>query len=268
MAAKAAGRYNSPVLRVPLSHTSPAMPHRLLRVVAAVALTVPAIACAGDGNWTRLFNGRNLEGWVVKCRPEDRDKQGYWKVVNGAITAETPPGSKHNYLWLLTEKEYADFELRLRVQTYGTTTGNSGIQVRSRYDDAAGYLDGPQVDIHPPAPWRCGFIYDETREAKIWLWPNVGKPANARPEHAPQGWKWLHADDRDAWNEVRILCQGPRIKTIINGLPVADYDGRGRLDDEAHRSHNVGLKGHIGLQIHPGKQLLIRFKDLELRKLD
>jgi hypothetical protein len=28
----------------------------------------------------------------------------------------------------------------------------------------------------------------------------------------------------------------------------------------------VGLKGHIGLQIHPGKELLIRFKDIQVRE--
>jgi hypothetical protein len=48
---------------------------------------------------------------------------------------------------------------------------------------------------------------------------------------------------------------------------VADYDGTGRLDDKAHRSHNVGMMGHIGLQIHPGGELLIRFKDIKLRTL-
>ena len=26
----------------------------------------------------------------------------------------------------------------------------------------------------------------------------------------------------------------------------------------------VGIKGHIGLQIHPGNELLIRFKDIEV----
>ena len=91
-----------------------------------------------DTAWTSLFNGKNLDGWIVKCRQDDRDKIGYWKVVDGTITAETPSGSKHNYIWLLTEKEYGDFELRLKVQTYASTTGNSGIQVRSRYDDEAG----------------------------------------------------------------------------------------------------------------------------------
>ena len=89
-----------------------------------------------------------------------------------------------------------------------------------------------------------------------------------RSDSAPKDLKWFHADDTDVWNEVRIVCKGTRIKTIINGVTVADYDGAGRLDDEAHRKHNVGMKGHIGLQIHPGKPLLIRFKDLEVRELE
>lgn len=217
-----------------------------------------------DG-WVALFNGHNLDGWTVKCRPADKDKH-YWRCERGTITAQTPPGSKHHYIWLLTDREYGDFQLRLKVQTYATTTGNSGVQVRSRYDDAAGWLDGPQIDLHPPGPWRCGFIYDETRGAGIWLWPNVGKPDNAKPQHAPPGWIWRHADREDVWNEVRIVCQAAHLKTVVNGIPVADYDGTGRLDDEAHRKHNVGLRGHIGLQIHPGGELLIRFKDIELRE--
>jgi hypothetical protein len=219
-----------------------------------------------EPGWTRLFNGNNLEGWIVKCRPTDGDKARYWKVVDGAITAETPPGSKHDYLWLLTEKEYDDFTLRLKVQTDSASTGNSGIQVRSRYDDDAGWLDGPQVDINPPGPWRNGFIYDETRGVQVWLWPDVGPPANARPEHAPPGSTWRHSGDRDAWNDVQIACRKTRITTMVNGVTIADYDGAGRLDDETHRARNVGMKGHIGLQIHPGGELRIRFKDLELRQ--
>ena len=91
-------------------------------------------------------------------------------------------------LFNLTEDEYSDFERALKVQTYRDSKGNSGVQVRSRYDGDAGWLDGPQVGINPPAPWRSGFIYDETREAKIWISPIAGKPSVARPEHAPKGW--------------------------------------------------------------------------------
>ena len=65
-----------------------------------------------------------------------------------------------------------------------------------------------------------------------------------------------------------IVCRGTKITTVINGVTVADYDETGRLDDEVHRAHNVGMKGHIALQIHSGKQLLIRFTDIELRELE
>lgn len=235
--------------------------------IFALIIALNAVA-ADDAGWTSLFNAKNLDGWVVKCRPEDKDKVGYWKVVDGTITAETPPDSKHNYIWLLTEKEYGDFELKLKVQTYSKTTGNSGVQVRSRYDDAAGHLDGPQVDIHPPGPWRSGFVYDETRDVRVWLWPDERNTANLKPEQTPKGWKWFHADSGDVWNEVYIVCRGTKIKSVINGVTIADYDGAGRLDDNIHRSHNVGMRGQIGLQIHPGGELLIRFKDIMVRTLE
>lgn len=219
-----------------------------------------------DDGWISLFDGKTLDGWMVKCREKDKDKK-YWSVEDGAIAARVPEVSDHHYIWLLTEKEFGDFELRLKVQTFDGTKGNSGVQVRSRYDDEAGWLDGPQVDINPPGPWRCGFIYDETRGAQIWVAPLVGKPSLATPSHAPKGWKWFHADGKDVWNGVTIICEGTKIMTIVNGVQIVDYEGKGHLDDENHRSRNVGMKGHIGLQIHPGGGLQIRFKDIRLKPL-
>jgi len=54
---------------------------------------------------------------------------------------------------------------------------------------------------------------------------------------------------------------------VVNGVTVVDYDGKGVLDDAAHRSHNVGLKGHICFQIHPGGPTKLKFKDIRLRRL-
>lgn len=221
-------------------------------------------ASASEDGWVSLFDGRTLDGWTVKCKPKDDAKRDYWRVEDGTIAAAVPAGSDHDYIWLVHRDEFADFELKLEVQTTAETKGNSGIQVRSRYDDAAYWMDGPQVDINPPGPWRSGFIYDETRGAQVWLWPDVGSPANAKPEHAPAGWKWSHAP---AWNDIHVVCRGTRIQTAVNGVTVADYDGAGRLDDAAHRERNVGMKGHIALQIHPGGMMHIRFRDLRLRPL-
>ena len=123
------------------------------------------------GVWTSLFDGETLADWHVAAKPEDAG-QVFWQVRDGAITADVPKNSKHHYIWLLTDQEYGDFELRMKVQTYSNQAGNSGVQIRSRYDDEAGWLDGPQVDINPPGPWRNGFIYDETgidREKLAWV---------------------------------------------------------------------------------------------------
>lgn len=228
---------------------------------------IGTLHAAPADEWIDLFNGRNLEGWMVKCRPADRDKN-YWKVDQGAITAVVPKDSNHHYIWLLTEREFSEFELRLKIQTFKSTTGNSGVQVRSRYDDEAGWLDGPQVDIHPPGPWRSGFIYDETRGAQIWLSPITGPPSLATEKDAAQGWNWKHADEADHWNDLRIICNGKKIVTIVNGVTVSDYDGTNRLDDEAHRRRQVGLHGHIGLQIHPGGTMRIRFKEIRLQPIN
>ncbi len=220
-----------------------------------------------SANQTALFDGKSLDGWQVKCHPKDRAKK-YWQVEDGTITARVPKGSDHNYIWLLTTGEYDNFELELKVQTWASSQGNSGVQVRSRYDDQASWLDGPQIDIHPPGPWRSGFLYDETRGVQRWLAPIVGKPSDAKESDAPQGWNWKHADDNaNAWNDVKVICSGTHIQSIVNGVTVSDLDGAGILDDEKHQLRQVGLKGHIGLQIHPGQQMLVRFKDIRLKKL-
>lgn len=212
--------------------------------------------------WTRLFNGKDLEDWQVKCKPDDANKT-FWTVRDGAIVCDSMGAGKHDYVWLMTRAEYGDFELRLKVRGHAPQSkGNSGVQVRSRYDDQAGWLDGPQVDIHPPAAWRTGLIYDETRGTRRWISPSLKGSAIAR-DQGPKQFRW-NADD---WNDLHIRCEGTKILTRLNGLVMADFDGKGVLDDEDHRKHNVGLKGHIALQLHTGDKLLIEYKDIEIRQL-
>jgi hypothetical protein len=225
----------------------------------ALALTG---ACQAQEGWLALFNGRSLDGWQVAAKPEDRDK-GFWRVEDGAITCDSRGRKDHDYVWLIHEKEFGDFELRLKVRGLGESTGNSGVQVRSRYDRQALWLDGPQVDVHPPAPWRTGLIYDETRETRRWIFPSL-PDWRIDESHAPAGWKWRH----DGWNDLHIVCRGPDITTRVNGIPAAALKGQGILDDEAHRRRNVGLRGHIALQLHAKDELWIQYKEILLRRLE
>lgn len=228
--------------------------------------------CAGgaapksEDGWVSLFNGGDLTGWVVRCKPEDREKH-FWKVEDGAITADSIGHRDHDYIWLLSAEEYDNFELRLKVQGFRESPGNSGVQVRSRYDDEAGWLDGPQVDINPPAPWRTGMVWDETRGNQRWLYPTLAEGQGINESLAVPGWTWKYAGDGDGWNDLHITCRGNRLEAVLNGVAVMQYDGHGVLDDEVHRKRNVGTRGHIALQIHRGDSLRIRFKDIRLRKL-
>lgn len=224
-----------------------------------------AAASASAQPWRPLFDGRTLKGWRVEARPEDAAK-GFWKVEDGAIVCDSRGRPDHDYVWLMTEEEFDDFELCLEVQSFRSSPGNSGVQVRSRYDREAQWLDGPQVDIHPPAPWRTGLIYDETRGWKRWIQPML-PDWNIGPEHAPPKWECRHAGEGGGWNELRILCRGTRIRTVVNGHVITDRDFAGILDDPLHRARRVGLRGHIALQLHTRDELYIRFRNIATRRL-
>ena len=74
-------------------------------------------------------------------------------------------------------------------------------------------------------------------------------------------------NDPDAWNTLDLICSGMKIKTSINGRIISNFDATGVLDDDLHKVHNVGTTGKIALQLHKGDELLIRFKDIEIRQI-
>ena len=216
------------------------------------------------GKWTPLFNGKNLEGWHVECKQEDREKT-FWKVEDGAIVANSMGDKKHNYFWLMSDKEFSDFELQLKFQTV-SDSGNSGLQFRSRYDKERGWLNGPQVDIHPGkgTEWRTGLIYDETRGVNRWIFPSL-KDAGIGKEHKPAEYIFKHGTDE--WNDLTLICDGMKIKTIVNGIVRTDWDATGVLDTEKHTKYDVGARGHFALQIHSGDQVHMRFKDIKIKPI-
>ena len=226
---------------------------------------------ADEDRWKSLFNGKDLTGWEVKCVSQDRSKV-FWKASNGAIECNSLGRPEHDYVWLMTEKEYSNFRLRLKFQVFRFSKGNSGVQFRSRYDDSGsapngGWLNGPQVDIHPPMPLRTGLIYDETQGVRRWIHPSL-ENSQIVVEKAPQAaheTELKYADNApDAWNTLDLICDGMKIETFINGRNISDFDAAGILDDELHNTHNVGTKGKIALQLHTKDELYIRFKDVEI----
>lgn len=229
---------------------------------------------AKQEDWKSIFNGKDLSDWTIACGPSDSKKE-YWMVENGSIVANSMGYKDHGYIWLISEEEYGDFELKLKFQSFRESPGNSGVQVRSRYDKLAkvegerdvGYMDGPQIDVHPPGAWRTGFIYDETRGHRRWISPSLPDWRMDKDTYAPKKHIHYFSDEAPYWNDLVIRCKGNHITTIVNGITVSDYDGTGILDDIHHQKVGIDKAGHIALQLHKDDEIKIGFKELYVRPI-
>ena len=240
---------------------------------AVTLLMGTAFNSCTQADWESLFNGEDLEGWAVKCIPADQGKE-YWSVKDACITCNSMGDKEHNYVWLTTEREFIDFHLKLKFQIFKESAGNSGVQFRSTYDDSeeanyGGWLNGPQVDLHGPAPFRTGLIYDETEGVRRWIHPSL-PDWRIEPEQAPESalltTVFYYEDDTEAWNSMEIICKGMVVKTTVNGNPVTVFNGEGILNDEMHRLKGSGETGCIGIQLHMNDELKIRFKDIYIKE--
>ncbi|MDN5202238.1 DUF1080 domain-containing protein [Fulvivirgaceae bacterium BMA10] len=240
--------------------------HHMLLLCILLSYSIGLAQNKSHDGFTDIFDGHTLEGWRVYGKEADIQKD-YWKVEDGAIVCNTMGDKQHGAVWLFYEKELKDFELKLKIQTPRDVPGNSGLQVRSRYYPETDDIDGPQFDIHPSGPFRTGLLYDESDEYNRWIYPSL-PDWNITPEQANNKATFYYADENPSWNDLHIICKGNKIKSILNGVVVTDFDGTGILDDEIHRKQKVGTQGKIALQVHGGDEILIRFKEIKLKIIE
>jgi hypothetical protein len=177
---------------------------------------VCAIAPAAEEGWVDLFDGKTLEGWTV------RGGFANYKVDDGTIVGTTVEGSPNTFL---CKGDFKDFVLELEVLCDPKL--NSGVQVRSHVygEDSPkkGVVYGPQCEIALRESGTAGRFYDEARRG-VWI-------CDLNPEA-----KTAFKDD--GWNRYRIVVQGNRYRSWVNGVPASDFTD----DMDSH--------GFIGLQVH------------------
>jgi hypothetical protein len=110
-------------------------------------------------------------------------------------------------------------------------------------------------------------IWDETRGVKRWLYPNVPKGEWVDQSMSHPDLVFYYSDEGSGWNELEIKAVGTNLLARLNGVKIMDYNGEGVLNDEVRKSRNVGMAGHIALQIHRNDELRIRFKDIHIKDL-
>lgn len=214
-----------------------------------------------------LFNGDDLTGWAVKAKPGDAEKN-YWNVEDGAIIVNSLGDGDHDYVWLVTEGEFDNFELQLKFAAYESSPGNSGLQLRSRYDEEEKWLDGPQIDIHPPEPWRTGFIWDETRGEGRWIYPDLPKDEEVKKEMRKKEVPFYYStDDEENWNLLEVYADGNKIQAWLNGEMVTNFKDKKVLTNDAHKKYDVGKNGCLSLQLHTGDELKMKYKDIFIKRL-
>jgi len=230
---------------------------RVARLATKLKSSTPTGDRGDESVFMPLFDGKTLDGWTINCLPKDKVLGATaWTVDQGTILVNTVGHKEHFYIMLVTQKEYGDFVLRLRFQVERGVLGNSGIQIRSRYNAETGWMEGPQIDINPPQPELTGKLWNEGPGPHRWLSNDTIK-----------GQTFYYADQGGGWNDLEITATGMRIRSVLNGVTVVDYDGSGVLDDELHQKLNVGTRGMVGLQIHANDELQLRFKDIGIKPL-
>jgi len=223
----------------------------LIYVIVACLSTPPTIGQepkTESAEWQSLFNGKSLEGWTQK------NGWASYHVEDQAIVGTTAQGSPNSFLCTL--QSYGDFELEFEVKCDNAL--NSGVQIRSatreqkdRNEFQFGRVHGPQVEIEASGGKgaEAGYIYGEAT-GRGWLVPD-----DQRKPHK-------HFRDGE-WNQYRVLAEGPRVRTYINGELVCD------LTDEAiYKTHP---RGFVGLQVHGvGNRgpFEVRWRNLRIKELE
>ncbi|MXW17113.1 MAG: DUF1080 domain-containing protein [Gemmatimonadetes bacterium] len=171
-----------------------------------------------------IFNGENLDGWVVHGTER-------WYVEDGELVCESGPDAQYGYL--TTERTYSDFDLWVEFKQ--EADGNSGVFFRSSVEGTT--VSGWQAEVAPPG-MATGGIYESY--GRGWL-------VQPSPEHD----RMLRMGD---WNTLRVRAVGDRVGTWLNGtLMVA-------LEDEKIGA----AEGSIALQIHDGGGIKVRWRNLRV----
>src|SRR5262245_19576093 len=210
-----------------------------LRMMGCLALVLMAASQARAQDekipegFVPLFNGKDLTGWKAT------GKMDGWGAEKGVLYVAGGGGG-----WLMTEREYGNFELRLEYKM--PKMGNSGVGLRSPLKGDPAYV-GMEIQLLDDANWKnlrpqqqTGSIYDVVAASKV----------NSKP----------FGD----WNTMLILAKGRKVTVVHNRETLVDAD----LDQykESCQRH-PGLtreKVHIGLQSY---NFRVEFKNIFLKPL-
>jgi hypothetical protein len=213
-----------------------------IALIVSASVVLITSSCKDKSGFVDLFDGKTLNGWkIVNQDWRHPDSKPDFHVENNMIVCNTTMDCDGGYL--VTEKPYSNFIFECDVKI--DTSLNSGIQCRSRQwekDTSSVYVAGDAALTKRPTKWRTGYVWgyqvevDPSSRAwsgglyepgnRGWLVPLTNNEAG-RKAFKPTG-----------WNHFKILMNGNKIQTWVNGVLTVDT-----TDD-------MSSTGLLGLQFH------------------
>ena len=204
-----------------------------------LALILATAATAAEPGFHALFNGKNLDGWMLV----GGKGRGY-VVENGILVCPADGGGN-----LLTERQFDNFVLRFEFRM--EPGGNNGVGIRTPKQGDAAYV-GMEIQIldHKDARYagklrpaqHHGSVYDVIPASKDNL-----KPAGE-------------------WNSEEITANGPRIEVRLNGELITNGDLSTITDPEVLAKH-PGIRrpiGHLGFLGHGTR---VEFRNIQIKEI-
>lgn len=224
-----------------LRHPIPLQVHAMIYLAVFVVL-LTAFANAEEKPLA-LFNGKNLEGWVIEgddTAQKNNNGEPSWRVAEGNIVCESRGFGFLRY----KEKEFTDFVLAVEYKV--AKNGNTGIGIRT----------GPYDPKNSHASRPSNFGYE------VQLLDDAGKPASKTGTASL--YRYVAPTENASkpageWNTIEITCKGPKISIVLNGKKVLDAD-----QSMMKGLQTKPLKGSICLQLHHTKA---EFRSVTVREL-
>ena len=198
------------------------MKYLLLTIVSSFLIPVLSFAQSSS-----LFNGKNLDGWIIYGTEK-------WYVEEGLLICES--GDDKEYGYLGTVKNYKDFILTLEFKQ--NSNGNSGVFVRSTVDGTK--INGWQVEVAPVGE-HTGGVYESY--GRGWLI----KPMPDKEYILKEG----------EWNKMKIKMQDAQLTSWLNGIQMIQIEDQKIGQGE----------GGIILQIHSGGDVKVSWRNIEVKEL-
>lgn len=242
---------------------------------------------AGTGQWTPLFNGRDLTGWYtfLQKHGKNSDPDRVITIEDGAIHLykDAPDGSHVVMGYIGTEKEYENYHIRFQYRW-----GTKKFQPRYALKRDAGFY---YHILGPDAVWPRSLQYQiqqtdvgdllglygvqmdswidpKTRDDKesTYLPPESGGVPRVLGGQGIGYQKRLPGEvEIDGWNTAEVIARGDSTTQILNGK-VVNQGRRIRLVDPKEPAKSAPVtRGRIALEIEAAE---IYFRNVEIRTLD